>query len=64
MLLLSSTLTCLLCGEGERKKEGGDVLTFASGDFGNIFLTVSSAAAAKGIQLTSLSANSSVDATE
>ena len=63
-LPFSSTFTCLLCGQGERKKEGGDVLTFASGDFGNIFLTVSSAAAAKGMQMTSLSANASVDATE
>ena len=62
---LSSTFYVLLCGQGKRREEGGrDGLTFASGNSGNIFLTVSSAAAAKGIQMTTLSANSSVDATE
>ena len=40
------------------------MLILPSGDSGNIFLTVSSAAAAKGIKTTSLSANASVDATE
>ena len=63
---LSSTFHVLLCGQGKRKEEVGrrDWLTLASGNTGNIFLTVSSAAAAKGVKMTTLSANSSVDATE
>ena len=40
------------------------MLIFPSGDSGNIFLTLSSAVPAKGIKITSLSANSSVDAAE
>ena len=61
---LSSVSTCFVVWAWRKREGGRDVLTFVSGDSGNIFLTVSSAAAAKGIELTSLSANSSVDATE
>ena len=62
----SSFRRYLVCTKGtkERRKGRLDVLTLASGDSGNIFLTVSSLVAAAGMELPLLPANGSMDTTE